>query len=736
MTDKSKITPPPKTAAGPKAVLNALSYVTKRMTVPRAYSVLTHLNQKQGIDCPGCAWPDPARRSRLGEFCENGVKAISEEAIKSKVDGSFFTSHKLDELIEKSDYWLGQRGRLLEPVIRKAGKSYFEPIRWEEAFNLIAKELINLSQPDEAVFYTSGRTSNEAAFLYQLFVRKFGTNNLPDCSNMCHESSGVGLKETLGIGKGSVTLEDFEKAELIIVMGQNPGTNHPRMLTSLEKAKKKGARIITVNPLREVGLESFKNPQTIKGVFQSTSLTDKYLQVRINEDVALLKCWLQLLLEYDTLDHEFIRTKTNGYEEFVKDIKGYDLNELMQRTGLDSDDIRETASWIGDSKRIIICWAMGLTQHVNAVDNIREIVNLLLARGSLGKPGAGTCPVRGHSNVQGDRTMGIWERPTKEWVDRLQAELGFDPPRKAGYNVVESIEAMAGKKVKFFMSLGGNLLPAAPDTYLTQSALQNCNMTVHVSTKLNRTHLYPGKVSIILPCFGRTDKDQMVTVENSMGVVHGSSGVLSPPGEFLKSEPEIVSTIASRVLKDDLDWRGLGADYSKIRDLISRTIPGFEEFNQRLEKQQGFALPNGARTGNFKTASGKAEFTINKLPDPPEVDHKYLMMTIRSHDQFNTTIYGMDDRYRGIFNQRMVVFMNKRDMEEEGLSEGDSINLFNQYGNQLRSVQGFKVVPYNIPVGCLATYFPEANPLVPLRLTARGSHTPASKSVCVDIEKT
>lgn len=709
----------------------------------KAFKILKSLNQENGIDCPGCAWPDPKKRSRLGEFCENGVKAIAEEAQHQLVDASFFKQHTVNSLRRKSDYWLGKQGRLAQPMIKRSGDARYQPIEWKKAFQIIGSELKALSHPDEAVFYTSGRTSNEAAFLYQLFVRKFGTNNLPDCSNMCHESSGVALTETLGIGKGSVTLDDFEKAEVILIFGQNPGTNHPRMLGSLEKAKAKGAKIVSINPLKEVGLVKFKNPQNLQGWMTGGSeITDLYLQVKINQDVALLKCWLKLLLENESsLDKEFIQDKTSGFVELKKDLSSYALDQLIEQTGLSRSDIITSAKWLKESNKIIACWAMGLTQHVNAVDNIREIVNLLLLKGSIGKPGAGTCPVRGHSNVQGDRTMGIWERPTKEWTDKLKDAFGFEPPTSPGYNVVEAIEAMNQEKVRFFMAMGGNLLSAAPDTPVTEQALQNCDLTVHVSTKLNRSHLAPGQTSLILPCLGRTDKhmhqdkEQQITVENSMGVVHTSMGTLTPPSKQLMSEPAIVASIAAETLGNkDIDWSGLVEDYDRIRDLIAKAIAGFEDYNKKLKEDNGFELPNGARIGEFNTPSKKALFTVNKLPDLLPADHRYTMMTIRSHNQFNTTIYGLDDRYRGVFGGRNVIFMNEEDMNNEKIVKGDVVDIFNHYGRK-RSVSGFSVVPYDIPKGCVATYFPESNPLIPLGLSARLSHTPASKSVGVNVQK-
>lgn len=738
-----RIGKPPKVSVGPKSVSNASKMILHAMPPWKALKLLSKLNQKKGIDCPGCAWPDPEKRSKIGEFCENGVKAIAEEAQHKLAGEVFFKQHTIESLRKRSDYWLGQQGRLAQPMIKKEGSNRYEPIEWKDAFETIGSHLKSLNHPDEAVFYTSGRTSNEAAFLYQLFVRKFGTNNLPDCSNMCHESSGVGLSETLGIGKGSVTLKDFEHAEVILIFGQNPGTNHPRMLNSLEKAKRKGAKIIVINPLKEVALMKFKNPQKVNGwISRGTDIADLYLQIRINEDVALLKAWLKLLLQDENnLDSNFIKDKTSGIEALKSDLANYALDDLIQQSGLSKEDVLLSAHWLAAKSKIIACWAMGLTQHVNAVDNIREIVNLLLLKGSIGKKGAGTCPVRGHSNVQGDRTMGIWERPTKAWTDKLKEAFNFDPPESPGYNVVETIEAMNADKVRFFMALGGNFLPAAPDTMYTEQGIQKCELTVHISTKLNRTHLAPGKTSLILPCLGRTDKhiqngrEQVVTVENSMGVVHGSHGSLTPPSKYLKSEPEIVASIAASTLgNEDINWGGLIEDYDNIRDLIAKAISGFEDYNERLKRDNGFDLPNGARDGVFNTPSKKAEFTVNQLAEKIPDGHKYIMMTIRSHDQFNTTVYGMDDRYRGIFGGRNVVFMNETDMQEESLSQGDTVELSNNY-KVTRKVSGFTVVAYDIPKGCVATYFPEANPLVPLHLQARRSHTPASKSVGVNVRK-
>lgn len=742
---------PKNMAGGVQAIVSSLKHVIGELGVPQGVRSMLSVNQMDGFDCPGCAWPDPDdQRSGLGEFCENGAKAVAEEATSRKVGPEFFKKYTIDELGSQSDFWLGKSGRLTYPMILKPGQQHYETITWPKAFQLIADSLNGLNSPNEAIFYTSGRTSNEAAFLYQLLVRKFGTNNLPDCSNMCHESSGVALSETLGIGKGSVKLEDFDKAELIVVSGQNPGTNHPRMLTALQKAKKHGAKIITINPLKETGLIKFKHPQHLSDMLGApTTLTDLYLQVKINGDVALIKAMIKLLIAADkegdggVIDHEFIEARTQGYDELLEDIKRYDLQDLIVESGVEEGKVREAVSLLKEKKRIIFCWAMGLTQHKNAVDNIREIVNLLLLKGSIGIPGAGTCPVRGHSNVQGDRTMGIWERPKKAFLDRLQQEFGFDPPRTPGLNTVEAIQAMAKGKAGVFIGLGGNFLSATPDTAYTARALQNCLLTVHISTKLNRSHLVTGKTALILPCLGRTEKDlqngkpQFVSVENSAGVVHKSIGNKSPASPDLLSEPKIVAEIAKALFRDDpsIDWDIMVNDYDHIRDHIARVIPGFENYNERVRKPGGFYLPNGARDRVFKTNTGRARFTINRLADHHLKESEFIMMTIRSHDQFNTTIYGLNDRYRGIYNERRVVLMNHQDMQDAGLKARDVVDLKSHFKGRERVADRFLVVPYGIPRQCIATYFPEANVLVPVDNFADRSHTPASKSVVVTIEK-
>ena len=741
----------PESAVGVKAIKSALSHITNEVGLSKGIGLLAKLNQIDGFDCPGCAWPDPdEKRAFLAEYCENGAKAVAEEATKNRVSPMFFATHSVKELSKLSDYEIGKKGRLTHPMVLHEGKDHYEEISWEDAFHMIGEELNGLNSPNEAIFYTSGRTSNEAAFLYQLFVRQFGTNNLPDCSNMCHESSGAALSETLGIGKGSVTLDDFNHADLVIVIGQNPGTNHPRMLTALGETKKKGGQIITINPLPEVGLMRYNDPQNpLKWIGKGQKLTDIFLQVKINGDVALLKIIMKLLLEKEqqevgsVFDHDFIKEKTQGYDEFIADLENYSIVDLLPQTGLPLNEIKEAADMIAAKKKIIICWAMGLTQHKNAVDNIREVVNLLLLKGSIGKKGAGTCPVRGHSNVQGDRTMGIWEKPKDAFLDKLESEFNFKAPRNHGYDVVEAIKAMHEKKAKVFFGMGGNFISATPDTEYTADALRNCDLTVHVSTKLNRSHLIHGKRALILPCLGRSEKDvqqegeQFVSVENSMGVVHQSSGHLHPLSKHLLSEPAIVAGLAKATLKDSkVDWLNLVTDYDQIRNKIEAVIPGFNNYNERVRNKGGFYLPNNARNNNFApTHTGKANFTLNEASDLELKENEFIMMTVRTHDQYNTTIYGLDDRYRGVLNERRVVFMNQDDMNAQGLKKMDVVNLISHFEGEQRVAKRFLVIPYSIPRQCTATYFPEANVLVPIRSTARKSNTPASKTVIITIEK-
>jgi molybdopterin-dependent oxidoreductase alpha subunit len=746
-----KLERPSGKSAGIPALISALKEVNQKMSLSAASKVLFNLNQKGGIDCPGCAWPDPDDdRSILGEYCENGVKAIAEEAMKKRIDASFFRQHSIVELSKMDDYDLGQLGRLAEPLYLAEGATHYTAISWSEAFRKVSKALNDLPSPDDAIFYTSGRTSNEAAFLYQLFVRAYGTNNLPDCSNMCHESSGKALSETLGIGKGSVTLPDLYEAELIIIMGQNPGTNHPRMLSALEKCKKNGGKIISVNPLKESGLINFIDPQSpLKVLTGGTDLTDIYLPIKINEDVALVKVWLRWLIDEEeanpgtVLDWNFINAHCEGYPTLKDHLKSLSISELIQRTGLKEPEIRAAFQLILDKKKIIICWAMGLTQHENAVDNIREVVNLLLLKGSIGKPGSGTCPVRGHSNVQGDRTMGIWEEPPMSFLDKQEEVFQIPMPRHHGYSVVDAIKAMFEQPGKVFFAMGGNFLSATPDTNYTAAALRNCTLTAHVSTKLNRSHLITGKEAIILPCLGRTEidiqggKPQFVTVENSMGIVHSSKGTLQPASNKLMSEPAIVASIAKYTLKHSvqIDWGYLIEDYGRIRDLIEAVIPGFGRFNERIKNPEGFYLPNGSRVGTFQTADEKAHFTVNHLSSIAPKEDELIMMTIRSHDQYNTTIYGLNDRYRGIYNERRIILMHPEDMKSRNIQLKDRVNLHSCYDGQERIAELFVVVPYDIPKGCCATYFPEANVLIPYNQYAKKSKTPISKSVIIKVKR-
>ncbi|WPB76494.1 FdhF/YdeP family oxidoreductase [Archangium violaceum] len=738
---------PSVSAGGVPAVVSAMKHAWGEMGPVRGTQTLLKVNQTHGFDCPGCAWPDPKHRTPF-EFCENGAKAVAEEATTARVTPDFFRQWSLMNLAAQTDHWLGKQGRLTHPMVLREGASHYASISWDEAFTLIAGELKALGSPDEACFYTSGRTSNEAAFLYQLFVRQFGTNNLPDCSNMCHESSGTALLETIGIGKGTVTLEDFEKAQVIIVIGQNPGTNHPRMLTALEAAKRQGCRIVSINPLPEPGLQRFKHPQAMRGILGSgTPLADLFLQVRINGDVALLQGLGKALLAREAkqpgtvVAREFVEDRTLGFEAYAAHLDTVSWEDVVEQSGVAREQIETTAEWLAGTDRIIWCWAMGLTQHRNAVGNIQEIVNLTLLRGSIGKPGAGVCPVRGHSNVQGDRTMGIWERPRPAFLDALSRELAFEPPRNHGMDTVATIQAMREGRVKVFFAMGGNFLSATPDTERTAEALRRTRLTVHVSTKLNRAHLVTGKRALILPCLGRTESDmqtggpQFVTVENSMGVVHASRGTLPPASEHLLSEPTLVSKLARAVLgsRSSVRWEWLVEDYDRVRELISRVVPGFEDFNRRVREPGGFALPNGPREGRFTTQSGKGHFTVHEMSRLKLEPGQLLMMTIRTHDQYNTTVYGLDDRYRGIRSGRRVVMLNAEDMKQLGVEAGQVVDLTSHFEGVQRVARKFVVVPYDIPRRCAATYFPEANVLVPLDSFAEKSRTPTSKSVIISL---
>ena len=745
-----RVGPPKEYAAGLPAVTSSLRHAGEQMGARRSLLTLLRVNQKEGFDCPGCAWPEPEHRHKA-EFCENGAKAVAEEATVRRVTPDFFAEHTLEDLLARSDYWLGQQGRLTHPMYRPAGADRYRPISWDDAFAVIARELGALDSPDQAAFYTSGRASNEAAFLYQLFVRAFGTNNLPDCSNMCHESSGSALVETIGIGKGSVSLEDLYEADLILVVGQNPGTNHPRMLSALERAKQQGARVIAVNPLPEAGLLRFKNPQKPSGVIGGgTKLADQFLQIRLGGDQALFQAFNRMLLEAEdetpgTVDASFIERYTHGFEEFAEHARKASWDEILQATGLPEAEIREAFDQVLAAEKIVVCWAMGLTQHKHSVPTIRDVVNFLLLRGNIGRPGAGLCPVRGHSNVQGDRTMGIYEKPDAAFLDRLGAEFAFTPPRHHGHDAVDTIRAMRDGDVRVFVALGGNFVAAAPDTDLTEQALRRCRLTVQISTKLNRSHVIAGEQALILPCLGRTEADlrpggpQQVTVEDSMGMVHLSRGRLAPASGHLLSEPAIICRMARATFGEAgprVPWEEFESDYDRIRDRIERVIPGFEDFNARVRQRGGFALPHPPRDERrFTTVTGRANFTANPLESPKVPPGRLLLQTLRSHDQYNTTIYGLDDRYRGIRQGRRVLFLHPDDLAERGLADGDMVDIVSEYGDGVeRRAPSFRAVSYPTPRGCCAAYFPETNVLVPLDSTAAVSNTPTSKSVVVRLE--
>jgi molybdopterin-dependent oxidoreductase alpha subunit len=741
------VTPPKTWAAGLPGVQHSLSYSYAQMGAVRTLKTLRLLNQKSGFDCPGCAWPDSEHR-KLAEFCENGAKAVAEEATTRRVTRDFFAEHPLSELAVRTDYWLGQQGRLTEPMVKPAGATHYEPISWDGAYDLIAAHMQALPSPDAAAFYTSGRASNEAAFSYQLFSRAFGTNNLPDCSNMCHESSGSALSQTIGVGKGSVSLEDISKADLILVAGQNPGTNHPRMLSALEEAKEAGASIVSVNPLPEAGLMRFKNPQKPSGVLgKGTQLTDQFLQIRANGDLALFRMLNRMLLDAEqaapgtVLDRAFIDEYTAGFDEFAADARTTGWDEVLTATGLTRAEIEELLGRVLAAKKIIVCWAMGLTQHKNSVPTIREVVNFLLLRGNLGREGAGVCPVRGHSNVQGDRTMGIWEKPPAAFLDAIRDEFGFEPPRQHGHDVVETIRAMRDGQIGVFIALGGNFVSATPDTDVTTAAVQRVGLTVQVSTKLNRSHAITGETALILPTLGRTEVDeqpggvQFVTVEDSMSAVHASHGTLAPASAHLRSETRIVCEIADRVLagRTTVPWLSFADDYDRVRERIERVVPGCEDYRAGVAKPAGFVLYHPVRDERrFPTATGAANFTVNDLELLQAPPGHLVLQTLRSHDQYNTTIYGLADRYRGIHDGRRVVFVSAEDIAELGLQDGQYVDLIASWTDDVaRCARHFRVVSYSTPRGCAAAYYPETNVLVPLDSTADVSNTPTSKGVFV-----
>lgn len=748
-----KLQAPEKWAAGAPAVMHAIQQLVRDASTLRGGRALFSMNQFDGFDCPSCAWPDPDRdRSPIAEYCESGAKALAEEATAKKIGADFFRENSVYDLSKMTDYQISQLGRIAEPMYLPEGGTHYQPISWDSAFEKIAEKLNGLDSPDEAMFYTSGRTSNEATWVYQLFGREFGTNNFPDCSNMCHETSGYALTRCLGFGKGTVKLEDFYESDLIIIMGQNPGTNSPRMLSALTKGKKNGAKIMAVNPLPEAGLMGFKDPQKpLALISKPFELSDLYLPVKINGDMALLKALQILLLEEEkknpgkVINHQFIAEKTAGFEALTEELKRYDLEFLAEECGIPMAKLREAAKMIAEKKRIIICWGMGITQQHNGVNMIFNIVNLLLMKGSIGIKGGGVCPVRGHSNVQGNRTLLVNHKPTKEQLDALEKFYGFQPPREGGYDVVKAIKAMHEGKVKFMFCMGGNLLSAAPDTTYTADAMRKLDMSVLVSIKLNRGHLIHGKEALILPVISRSEKDivngelQHISTENSMGVVEWSRGVLEPVSEHLINETHVACRMAKAVLGDRsvIDWDRFMNSYDAIRDDVSQCIPGFENYNERVVQKGGFYLPNAPRDGKFSSehAPGKAAFNITPIPDNSLADDEYLMATTRTHDQFNTVVYGLDDRYRGIFNERRIVMMNEKDIEKAGLKEGEKVDLFNYDDGIERIAPLFVVVKYAIPEKSTMTYFPETNVLVSINNVVDGANMPASKYVRIKIRK-
>ncbi len=753
-----RLTDLPRAAGGLGALWSTARHLQRDSGLVRGSKALLAMNQSDGFDCPGCAWPEPAaeHRARL-EFCENGAKALAEEATTARATPDMFAAASIDQLRGLSDFELGQLGRITHPMVLEG--RHYRPIAWEQAFELLANEL-RAAGPEASVFYTSGRTSNEAAFLYQLVGRMFGTNNFPDCSNMCHDSSGVALSEVVGVNKGTVSLGDFEHADLILVVGQNPGTNHPRMLITLRAAAKRGATIVAINPLREVGLTRFSHPQKPLDVFGGVELAKHFVQIQIGGDQAFFLGVGKAVIERDlaasrtsagtdeistvtdlgsVLDLLFIGDHTDGFLAWRAHALATPWPLIVERSGVDEKTIRQIAELYIDAKAVIACWAMGLTQHKHAVVTIQEIVNLMLLRGNVGRPGAGLCPVRGHSNVQGDRTMGIYHLPRPAFLDALGATFGFSPPRTPGHDTVSTIHALEAGEVGVFMALGGNFASAVPDTPRAMRGLERCALTASVSTKVNRTHLYPGTRALILPCLGRSEidvqagREQFVTVEDSMSIVHRSQGVLRPASPELRSEPAIVAALGRALIGDRVPWDALAGDYDRIRDTIARVVPGFEDFNLRVRTPSGFQLANTARDGTFASVGGRAKFTVATPPDLALPPGRLRLMTIRSHDQYNTTIYGLDDRYRGIRDQRRVVFVHAADMVELGLIERQVVDLVSEWEDGERVAEAFIVVPFDLPRRCAAAYFPEANPLIPLDSVADRSRTPTSKSIVIRV---
>ena len=745
---KIEIKKPASKAAGMAAIIQTMKFMIREPGLLKGIKGLLKMNQKNGFDCSSCAWPDPSGHRSKNEYCENGAKALASESTRKKINSEFFKKYSLKDLSKKTDHWHELQGRLTEPMFKDVGETHYSPISWNESYNLISEELQNLDNPNEASFYTSGRASNEAAFVYQLMVRLFGTNNLPDCSNMCHESSGAALVETIGIGKGTVDLDDFDHADVIFVVGQNPGTNHPRMLSALQDAVRRGSTVISVNPIFEAGLKAFAHPQEIRGAMNlAMPIAADHVSIRPGGDLAFFKALGKSIIEKSEddkslLDHGFINDYTDNFDHYKNSVHSASWEDLIENSGVPKTQINRIANVVSQSKGMITCWAMGITQTENAVATIREIVNLHLIRGQIGKKGAGLCPVRGHSNVQGDRTMGIWEKMPKSFHDSLDTHLNFKSPREHGYDVVETIHAMEAKKVRFFMALGGNFLSASPDTERTSKAIENCSMTVQISTKLNRSHCIVGEKALILPCLVRSEEDiqenekQIISTENSMGIVQSSLGIFKPISNKLKSEIEILCKISMKLFPERSDtFKGFFKNHDQIRNMIEKVIPGFESYNLRVRERGGFSLPNGPKKREFETKNGKALFTSNEILKNNYGDDILILQTLRSHDQFNTTVYGLEDRYRGIHNDRDVIMMNEEDMKSRSIDPLMKVDVVSSYKGKERHLRNLKAIPYKMPRGACAAYFPEANVLVPLDKTAKVSNTPTSKDVPVRIHQ-
>lgn len=746
--EELKVSEPQRSAAGAKAVMVSMERGFAEAGVSRTLRSMARVNQRGGFDCPGCAWPESITgRRKPAEFCENGAKAIAEEASVRVVTPQWWAEHPISVLREKTEYWLGSQGRITTPMIIRAGETHYTPISWSQAFATIA-EHVNATTAERCVFYTSGRTANETAFMYQLLARSLGTNNLPDCSNMCHESSGSALNPTIGIGKGTVSLEDFEHAELIFVVGQNPGTNHPRMLSALSEARKRGARVVAVNPLPEAGFFGFKDPQTMGGMLgRPQEVSSDFLQIKVGGDLALFQAFGHLLLNAEeqdpgrVIDRDFIDSSTDGFEAYRRARQQIDWDATERATGLSRAQITEIAQLLVASKATIFCWALGLTQQPHSVPTLKEIINLLLMQGNFGKPGAGACPVRGHSNVQGDRTMGIWEKPSEALLKAIDAEFGIHAPREHGYDSTETLHAFENDAVDVFVSMGGNFALANSETELLEAGMQRAKLTVHISTKPNRSHVVHGQTSLILPTLGRTDKDdkhpggaQFLSVEDSMSVIHSTQGRLSPVSEHLLAEPVIVARMATAILGEDhtVNWRAMAEDYDVIREHISRVVPGFEDFNRRVRQKNGFVLPNPPRDSrSFATDIGRGRFTVSGFEALHAPEGHLILQTMRSHDQYNTTFYGVDDRYRGIKDGRRVVLVHPQDLQDLGFTDRQLVDVISTFRGTERRANRFRLISYPTAKGCAAAYFPEANALVHRDLVARESNTPGFKAMMV-----